>query len=316
VSPTPTPQPQSNTTPQAGINRLQPSLQMHLRLLLRLGLTPIPIWGQGKLFPGTRLRELAASPPSADEVLAAGYHGGLSILCGTQHPLGGFILGLDVDRGPAWWPNVPKGFLYAETGTALCKWHPFLRTVDRLDGQINLRDSQGGLVCEMKGAGNALRSWPTRPPEKPTGYTPYAVARDLAADPPVLTAIQVAEGMEDFLSQVLGLRLHLELQGHDGPGGARRRWVVGSSLAQRLEEALAARGTYLGPPKRGGWQQGRCPFHQDRSPSFSVAFELGIWRCWAGCGAGGLQGLAERLGLHVYRWRRGHPVLPPVEVTL
>lgn len=31
---------------------------------------------------------------------------------------------------------------------------------------------------------------------------------------------------------------------------------------------------------------GRCPFHDDARPSFSILG--GYWRCWAGCGSGGL----------------------------
>lgn len=41
----------------------------------------------------------------------------------------------------------------------------------------------------------------------------------------------------------------------------------------------------------------RCPFHEDRAPSFGVNSEKGTWICYAGCGGGGLKGLAERLGV-------------------
>jgi DNA primase len=30
----------------------------------------------------------------------------------------------------------------------------------------------------------------------------------------------------------------------------------------------------------------RCPFHDDRSPSFSFKPEENIWKCWSGCGHG------------------------------
>jgi DNA primase len=30
----------------------------------------------------------------------------------------------------------------------------------------------------------------------------------------------------------------------------------------------------------------RCPFHDDRSPSFSFKPEENVWRCWSGCGGG------------------------------
>lgn len=32
----------------------------------------------------------------------------------------------------------------------------------------------------------------------------------------------------------------------------------------------------------------RCPFHEDRSPSLSVNLDKGTWKCFAGCGEGGL----------------------------
>lgn len=32
----------------------------------------------------------------------------------------------------------------------------------------------------------------------------------------------------------------------------------------------------------------KCPFHQDRSPSFSLNLEKGVWNCHAGCGNGGM----------------------------
>ena len=38
---------------------------------------------------------------------------------------------------------------------------------------------------------------------------------------------------------------------------------------------------------------GRCPFHDDRHPSLSVLG--GFWRCWAGCGEGGVNAFRARL---------------------
>ncbi len=37
---------------------------------------------------------------------------------------------------------------------------------------------------------------------------------------------------------------------------------------------------------RGEWRQARCPFHDDRSPSFSFNVQTGAWKCFAGCGGG------------------------------
>ena len=41
----------------------------------------------------------------------------------------------------------------------------------------------------------------------------------------------------------------------------------------------------------------RCPFHNDDKPSFSANYEDGVWNCHAGCGSGGLNDLADRLGV-------------------
>lgn len=37
---------------------------------------------------------------------------------------------------------------------------------------------------------------------------------------------------------------------------------------------------------RGSKGQGRCPFHDDGSPSFTVDINSQRWKCWAGCGSG------------------------------
>src|SRR5882672_5109314 len=38
--------------------------------------------------------------------------------------------------------------------------------------------------------------------------------------------------------------------------------------------------------KRGRNYQARCPFHQERTPSFNVNPEMGVFKCF-GCGVGG-----------------------------
>ena len=53
---------------------------------------------------------------------------------------------------------------------------------------------------------------------------------------------------------------------------------------------------------RGHKGMGRCPFHPDRSPSFSVDTERQKWHCFAGCGHGDVVDfyrLAEERGLSV-----------------
>lgn len=45
---------------------------------------------------------------------------------------------------------------------------------------------------------------------------------------------------------------------------------------------------------RGDWRDALCPFHEDRSRSFTFNVKSGGWKCQAGCGSGGLKEIAER----------------------
>src|SRR5215204_707572 len=51
-----------------------------------------------------------------------------------------------------------------------------------------------------------------------------------------------------------------------------------------IVEAIQTLGTPL--QKRGREWWGLCPFHQERTPSFAVSLEKGVWRCH-GCQRGG-----------------------------
>lgn len=141
------------------------------------GLIAVPCWAQGLAFPKRDHRALADNPPSLAEIQAADYRGGLAILLGTAHPAGGYVIALDIDRGPEEWPAWPLDTLMAEAGTAPGKWHILLRVKDRLEGTIYLEAEDGSVVAEVKGYGvTALRSWPTQPPDKPLGYSKMFLA--------------------------------------------------------------------------------------------------------------------------------------------
>lgn len=51
----------------------------------------------------------------------------------------------------------------------------------------------------------------------------------------------------------------------------------------RLDEFVAQ---YVELQRAGSRLRGRCPFHQEKTPSFYVSPDLGVWKCF-GCGAGG-----------------------------
>lgn len=39
-----------------------------------------------------------------------------------------------------------------------------------------------------------------------------------------------------------------------------------------------------------------CPIHEDRSPSFSINMDTGLWICFSGCGRGNIFDLARLVG--------------------
>lgn len=56
-------------------------------------------------------------------------------------------------------------------------------------------------------------------------------------------------------------------------------------------------GRYLkGARLKGDWWLGLCPFHADTNPSFSGNRRTGAWKCFAGCGKGGWNAFAKRVG--------------------
>ena len=177
------------------------NLTMHLAGLYCRGLRPTPTWGQGKARPITDHKALADNPPTPAEALQADYSGGLSIVTGNRDPWGkGFVVGIDVDHGTETWQAWPQGTVYVEHGTAPCKFHIFLVTTNRLEGVRNLYDASGQLIVEVKGYGaTALRSFPTRPPDKPKGYTPLYWSEHGPLEP-VLSADRLLSGLGRFLN--------------------------------------------------------------------------------------------------------------------
>lgn len=86
-----------------------------------------------------------------------------------------------------------------------------------------------------------------------------------------------------------------------GPGQQRRSGRIAQhSVEQVLERAdlgdLVAGYTQLRP--QGGEMQGRCPFHEERTPSFWVNPGKGVYHCF-GCGASGdtITFVQEKMGL-------------------
>jgi hypothetical protein len=268
------------------------SVYSHIQRLADLGLKPIPRWGGGHALPGTNHRAFADNPPAPREVACADYSGGLAILTGTAHPLGGYVLGVDIDEGPTTLPGLPRGFLYAETGTASGKFHMFTRVADRLDGQVNLIAGSGQLVAEIKGYGHALRSWPSLPPDKPRGYTPLAWATHIEVDAPLLSAQQTAEGISDWLSRTLGCEVSIKSRERLRRLPQRSRKAShGNSIFDQVKtavtvEALAERFTTFRPAGKARLK-GLCPLHIERTPSFHINTDRDLWHCFGACQRGG-----------------------------
>jgi DNA primase len=64
----------------------------------------------------------------------------------------------------------------------------------------------------------------------------------------------------------------------------RHRYDV--EVVKERTDLLALIGQHVALKKRGGRYTGLCPFHQEKSPSFSVDPTKGFWHCF-GCGKGG-----------------------------
>lgn len=61
---------------------------------------------------------------------------------------------------------------------------------------------------------------------------------------------------------------------------------------KKITDVLMDRGIFL--KKSGKGLIGKCPFHEDKSPSFSVNPDQNVWNCHAGCGGGSVIDLLAR----------------------
>jgi len=265
-------------------------LEQHLDNLRRVDLKPIAL-KDNKYRRGARLRKLADQPPliPADEFTP---QDGLAVLCGTHHVDGGYVLGIDIDRGNfelPWKGRPPASVLYIEEGTAKGKWHMFLQCGDRLDGQINLKSKVGGIVVEVKGYGQALRSYPSLPPDKPKGYTPVCF-RDTTAPETLLSCQQIIDSLLTWSMASLGEVV--EQRDPIGRALAKKRATGGRGKRKKPSlhgfdiVALASRYTTL-VPSGSDQLKGLCPIHDEKTPSFFITPKSQTWKCFGACQAGG-----------------------------
>ena len=71
-----------------------------------------------------------------------------------------------------------------------------------------------------------------------------------------------------------------------------------------VEAVINALGGYQAARGYGHELSFRCPFHEDRIPSFGLNLASGSWLCRSGCGAGrSIRSLARRLGIPVWSGR-------------
>lgn len=101
-----------------------------------------------------------------------------------------------------------------------------------------------------------------------------------ASHPDALAAVQE---VEEEIQTTMG-----EIQALDKPKPPRRTYSKRFDPAEvkRRTNITALVGRYVRLKKRGKEHIGKCPFHDDRHPSFSVNPEKGLWCCYA-CGIGG-----------------------------
>jgi hypothetical protein len=297
-----------------------------IELYEKAGLYARPLWGQANALRGTNHAALAEHPPTKSEIAAGDFSGGLAVINGTPHHAGGFVTSVDIDRAIPEWPEQRHpDWLLVEQGTGPGKWHLFQRTKDQLIGsaEIYVRSeydawkanpksprnpnglSKPSALAEFKGKGvTALRSYPSLPPNKPSGYTPVHLASSVLGEPQY-TVGQLISLFVDIFHWKHGLDAIVIRTVIDAP---RTGQLAPEGLASDVERSLLEAGAKLGPVTASGWQQGFCPFHDDRQRSLSVNLDKGAWKCFAGCGGGSIVSLAKMLGLAVKPSGRGPSV--------
>ena len=85
--------------------------------------------------------------------------------------------------------------------------------------------------------------------------------------------------------------------GHAASGRNLSRWEnYRQDILARIDGDYSRFFTDVGKQHRmnSGWMSGRCPFHDDRDPSFSFNPETGAWKCHAACGTGDVFTYVER----------------------
>ena len=90
-----------------------------------------------------------------------------------------------------------------------------------------------------------------------------------------------------YIRQVSGLILHMPCTGIQPEG---RRGFMPWYTDEQIEEVRAANdivnviGSYVKLKRSGGSYTGLCPFHNEKTPSFSVNPTRQMYKCF-GCGA-------------------------------
>jgi putative DNA primase/helicase len=79
-------------------------------------------------------------------------------------------------------------------------------------------------------------------------------------------------------------------------------------LSEREVEDYFARCGILPLATRGDWRDARCPWHDDKSRSFSFNVKAGSYICQAGCGSGGLEELSKKSGIPFWVEAKAEPV--------